>query len=254
MIVEYLRPKTLEEALGFLDRKMPRTYAMGGGTVLNRPVDDRYAVVDLQALGLNQIEKSGNLLRIGATTTLQALGENADIQSALKDAIKRETSYHLRQAATVAGTIVAANGRSRMTGCLLAMDATLEVESKAAGKEQIRLGEILAVRDEWLRGKLITAVTIPLHARLACESIARTEGDEPIAYAAVAKWPSGRTRLVLGGTGKAPMMGMDGPEAGGIEEAARNAYSQAGDEWASTEYRQEMAGVLAARCISQLID
>jgi CO/xanthine dehydrogenase FAD-binding subunit len=132
------------------------------------------------------------------------------------------------------------------------MDATLMVVSNAAGEEQVRTGDLLALREARLRGKLITAVNIPLHVRLAFEDVSRTAGDEPIVYAAVAQWPSGRTRLVLGGTGKAPMMAMDGPEAGGIETAARNAYSQAQDEWASAEYRQEMACLLAVRCLKQL--
>ena len=48
------------------------------------------------------------------------------------------------------------------------------------------------------------------------------------------------------------MLALDGPETGGLDVAARNAYSQAGDEWASAEYRQEMAGLLAVRCLGQL--
>jgi CO/xanthine dehydrogenase FAD-binding subunit len=252
MIVEYSRPNTIEQALGLIDRLEPRSYAMGGGTVLNRPSAERYAVVDLQALGLNRMEVSGNTLSVGATTTLQMLVDNGEIPGALRGAIQRESSYHLRQVASIAGTIVAADGRSRAAGCLLAMDATLMVVSKAAGEEQVRTGDLLALGEARLRGKLITAVNIPLHVRLAFEDVSRTAGDEPIVYAAVAQWPSGRTRLVLGGTGKAPMMAMDGPEAGGIETAARNAYSQAQDEWASAEYRQEMAGLLAVRCLGQL--
>jgi CO/xanthine dehydrogenase FAD-binding subunit len=42
---------------------------------------------------------------------------------------------------------------------------------------------------------------------------------------------------------------MDGSDSEGIEMAAKIAYSHAEDEWASAEYRQEMAGVLAARCL-----
>jgi CO/xanthine dehydrogenase FAD-binding subunit len=45
---------------------------------------------------------------------------------------------------------------------------------------------------------------------------------------------------------------MDGPEAQGIEVAAKDAYSQAVDEWASSEYRMDMAGVLALRCMEQI--
>jgi len=252
MIIEYLRPNTIEAALALIARAEPKTYPMGGGTVLNRPNRERFAVADLQSLGLNQMERSGNILQVGATTTLQRLAESGEIQEALRDAIQREATYHMRQAASIAGTIVAADGRSRVAGCLLAMDATLEVESKEVGKEQVRVGDLMASRVGLSQGKLITAVNIPLNVRVAVEFVARTEGDEPIIFAVMAKWPSGRTRLVLGGTGRAPLLALDGPEAGGLDVAARNAYSRAGDEWASAEYRQEMAGLLAVRCLGQL--
>lgn len=251
MIVEYLRPQTIDEALEYLVRVEPRTYVMGGGTVLNRPSQEGYAVVDLQSLGLNKIERTGNNLRVGAAATLQTLSENAEIQPSLREAIRQETTYNLRQVASIAGSFIAADGRSRLAGCLLAMDVTLEVESKVAGKEQMRLGEVLAARDNVLFAKLITAIAIPLQVRLAYECISRTPSDEPIVFAAVAKWPSGRTRLVLGGTGRAPVTAMDGPEPSGIELAARNAYSHAGDQWASAEYRQDMAGLLAIRCLGK---
>lgn len=252
MIIEYFRPNTIKSALELINRAQPATYPMGGGTFLNRPSEARFAVVDLQALGLNEMERQGNTLCAGARVTLQKLSESTEIQPALKETIRRETTYHLRQAASLAGTIVVGDGRSRLTGCLLALDASVDVESLAAGKEQLRVADLLAQREVLLRGKLITVVNIPLQVRLAFEVVSRTEGDEPIVYAAVAQWPSGRTRLVLGGTGKSPIMAMDGPEAEGLEEAARNAYSLAGDEWASAEYRQEMAGVLAERCQGQL--
>jgi CO/xanthine dehydrogenase FAD-binding subunit len=42
---------------------------------------------------------------------------------------------------------------------------------------------------------------------------------------------------------------MDGNEPSGVEQAARSAAQDSGDEWASAEYRGEMAAVLAARCL-----
>ena len=83
MILEYHRPETLDEALALLRRKEPLTFPMGGGTVLNQPSDNNYAVVDLQALGLNKIEPRGNALIAGATLTLQALLEQVELEPAL---------------------------------------------------------------------------------------------------------------------------------------------------------------------------
>jgi hypothetical protein len=56
-------------------------------------------------------------------------------------------------------------------------------------------------------------------------------------------------RLALGGFGSAPLLALDGPEASGIDQVARDAYSHAGDQWATAEYRQEAAAVLARRCL-----
>jgi hypothetical protein len=77
--------------------------------------------------------------------------------------------------------------------------------------------------------------------RLAYEYVARTPADWPLVCAGVAAWPSGRTRVALGGFGEAPWLAMDGPTAHGAEFAAADAYSQAGDAWATAEYRREMA-------------
>ena len=135
---------------------------------------------------------------------------------------------------------------------MLALDAKITF---ASGNEKITLGNYLPLRvgvNSAHPGKLITKVEIPLNVKLAFETVARTPADKPIVCAALAQWPSGRTRLALGGWGQAPTLALDGNESGGLEEAARNACSEAADEWASTEYRQEVAAVLAKRCLDEI--
>ena len=248
MISEYHRPKTLDEATQLLSK--PDTRPLGGGTALNRPSPERFAVVDLQALGLDKIHKRGNKLEIGATATLQVLLDSMHIPSALQETIRLETTFNLRQMATIAGTLVACDGRSTFTTAMLALDAKVTVISNQSSV--IGLGDLLPFRADNLRDKLITKIVIPLNVKLAFESVARTPADKPIVCAALAQWPSGRTRLALGGWGKSPLLAMDGNEPGGVEEAARNAFAEAGDEWASAEYRSEMAAVLARRCVGKL--
>jgi len=248
MIIEYHRPKTLDEATQLLSK--PDTRPLGGGTVLNRPSPERFAVVDLQALGLNKIHKSGNRLEIGATATLQSLLDSTHILSALQETIRLETTFNLRQMATVAGTLVACDGRSTFTTAMLALDAKVTVISEQLSV--ISLGDLLPLCTELLRGKFITKIVIPLNVKLAFETVARTPADKPIVCAALAQWPSGRTRLVLGGWGKSPLLALDGNEPGGAEEAARNAFAESGDEWASAEYRSEVTAVLTRRCVGRL--
>jgi CO/xanthine dehydrogenase FAD-binding subunit len=252
MIIEYQRPKTISEALALLAREKPVSYALGGGTMLNRELDGQYAVVDLQALGLGAIAKVGNQIHLGATVKLQQLLDFSGLPEDLFNAIKQEATYNLRQMATVAGTLVTANGRSPFATVMLSMDASLEMLNWDETSKQAKLGDWFPIRIDDKPNKLITKIILPIQVEVAYEMIARSPADQPIVCVAVTQWPSGRTRLALGGWGKAPMLGMDGPEAGGIEAAGRNAYSHAGDEWASAEYRQEMAGILAMRCMQRL--
>jgi CO/xanthine dehydrogenase FAD-binding subunit len=244
MIVEYHRPIKLEEALELLKRVEPRTVPLAGGTAVKQREQGAFAVVDLQALGLNSIRRRGSTLEMGATATLQALLDQPDLPEALKDVILHEASHNLRQSATVAGTLIAADGRSPFATALLALDAQLSLQP---GDRTLSLGELYTLRGEHLKQSLVVQVKVNTQVDLAYEYTARSPKDLPLVCAAAGRWPSGRTRLALGGYGNFPLLVMDGPEPGGALEAARNAYADAEDEWASAEYRSEIAGVLAER-------
>lgn len=249
MITEYQRPQTLEETLKLLSA--PNTRPLGGGTVLSHPGDESFAVVDLQSLGLDKLHKSGNNLEIGATVTLQTLLESPHTPAALKAAIKLEAPLNLRNMGTVAGTVVTCDGRSPFAAVMLALDAKLTVVSGES--TMVSLGDFLPLRQDILQGKLITKIEIPLQTNLAFETVARSPADKPIVCAALAQWPSGRTRLVIGGWGKSPSVAMDGNEASGVQTAAHNAAHAATDEWASAEYRMDIAAVLAKRCLAKIL-
>ena len=253
MITDYLRPQSIEQAIDLLSN--PGFYPMGGGTLLTQKSDDSFAVVDLQELGLNKIHKVGEKLEIGATATLSLFLESPHILPALADVLQRETPVNIRNAATLAGTLVSCDGRSPFSVAMLSLDAKLIF---TPGVESVTLGNYLPMRTSVgsvhpsLPGKLITKIEIPRNIRFAFETVARTHGDKPIVCAAISRWPSGRTRLALGGYGSAPILALDGNESGGVEAAARNAFADASDEWASAEYRSEIAAILAMRCASAI--
>lgn len=254
MNLEYYRPKTIDEALALLARKEPVTIPLAGGTVVNQPGTAAQAVVDLQDLGLDTYRQRGNALELGAMLTLQrllSLGESGELTlpGDLPLVVEKEASYNLRQAASLAGTLVAADGRSPLATAMLAMEAVLTL---LPGEEQVVLGDLLPLRGERLPGRLISQVSIPSYVKLAYESVARSPADRPIVCAAVAMWPGGRVRVALGGYGRAPLLAFDGTEPAGVDIAARSAYSQAGDEWAGADYRSDVAGVLAQRCLNRL--
>jgi CO/xanthine dehydrogenase FAD-binding subunit len=252
MITEYFRPETLAEALELLARKSPVTVPMGGGTVLSQRHGQDFAVIDLQKLSLNKIEIDGNLLKIGGTATLQHLYLcdlfSGEMQNTLQTSLEREASINIRRMATIAGTLVSCDGRSPLTTALLALDARL---AWTPGSEIQGLGDFLPLREPFGHERLILEVRVPVNVKLKIEMVGRTPMDRPVVCAAVATWPSGRTRIALGGHGNAPILAMDGPEPGGAVVAAREAFRYSEDAWASAAYRSEIAGKLVQRMIGE---
>ncbi len=262
MIIEYHRPQDLDQALTLLARVDPPTLPLGGGTILNRRLrreQQGFAVVDLQQLGLDTIRRMGNQLEVGATAHLQSLYEWEDlpeeVRSSLRESLEHELALNGRQMATVAGTMVSCTGRSPFVTALLALDAHIQWVGER--EEDTSLGDYLALRpaDVVQAGqgqRLMEEIHLPVNVRLVFASVARSPMDLPIVCAAVAAWPSGRTRVALGGYGKAPILAMDGPEAVGADVAARDAYLNAGDAWASPAYRSETAATLVRRLVKEL--
>ncbi len=251
MIVEYHRPDTVEEALALLARKNPVTVPLGGGTGLSQKKSPDFAVVDLQRLPLNDISNEGQVVNVGATATLDQLFHFPElperVAESLRICIEREAGANQRRRATVAGSLVSCDGRSPLTTALLALDARLVW---APGGDLLALGDYLPLREPFGEGRLMVGIRIPSNPELRVEMVGRTPMDKPIVCAAVGIWPSGRTRVALGGHGPAPVLAMDGPESGGAVLAAREAHRFSGDQWGSAAYRWDVAGKLVERLVA----
>jgi len=260
MIIEYNRPDTIEQALKLVARQEPETYPLAGGSFITRPSKSEFAVVDLQNLSLNRIKERGLFLDLGATLTLQAFLDfvsggnsvNPEIAVDLVRAIKHEATFNLRQVATIAGAIMAGDGRSPFITALLALDASLTILSANGSSIEIELGNFLPLRDKLAAKKIITKIEMPLNVNLVYEYTARSPADLPIVCAALCCWRTGRTRMALGGYGTVPIIAFDGTEKSGLKEAAVDAFSQAEDVWASSDYRKDTAGILAERCSARI--
>jgi CO/xanthine dehydrogenase FAD-binding subunit len=248
MIVEYHRPKTIDETLTLLERPGLPTYPLGGGTYLSLHTNESCAVVDLQSLGLSTLEKQGNMFILGAAASLQGLCEWSELSPELKAVASREKSINLRRKATVAGTLVTADESSPMVTALLALDAHM---TWAPGDETISLGDWLPIRNKWTKAKLIINVAVSSQANLLYEAVSRTPGDRPIVIAAIGRWPSGRTRVAIGGFGTAPILVLDGPDAAGAEDAIKIAHSQYIKPGKDQEYQLEITKTLVHRLLNQ---
>lgn len=249
MIEAYYRPESLEEAISLLADKEQNLKPLGGGTFLSRQHTAKFGVVDLQNIGLDQIEQRGGRILVGAATWMNAVVAHPDIQPEIKRAVEIDASENVRNMATLAGWLVTCDGRSILSTVLLALDATL---TWAPDGKRVRLGDWFPIRKQEQPGVLVTAIEWQAQAKVVFEYSARSPKDRPILIVAAAQWGSGRTRIALGGYGAEPIIAMDGPESSGAELASRDAYADASDQWASAAYRQDVAAKLALRCLERI--
>jgi CO/xanthine dehydrogenase FAD-binding subunit len=256
MSMDYHRPQSLDEALSLLKEGV----ALGGGTSLSPRRRELTSVVDLQDIHLDTVKVTEARLVAGACVSLQSIADLGDtVPAALVRASRLEAGWNLRNMATVAGTLMASDGRSPLVTTLLALGASVELQP---GGESLDLDEFLARRETESVDGLITTVSIPLPSWLAYEQVARSPADRPIVCAAAAEIPGegtpARTRIALGGYGPRAVLVSEfdeGPDVESLisenEELASRAYAEAGDQWASAEYRSEVAGILVRRVLRE---
>jgi CO/xanthine dehydrogenase FAD-binding subunit len=220
--MEYLRPKTIEEALELLAEGIP----LGGGTQLVSDRFDLTKVIDLQSLGLDQMREQDGLISIGAMTRLQSLlTGDVTLPQALRAACRFEAAWNIRNQATLGGLLIGADGR----------------------KEPFILLEMSFKR--------------PLC--LAYDYVARAPMDTPIVSAAAAMHDAGEKKGItvsIGGYGEGPLFwtvdyNEDRREAllSEVAEKAKGYFQEAGDAFASAEYRAEVAGILVVRVVSEVM-
>lgn len=242
MIVEYNRPATMEEALWLLQRTDPKTVPLGGGTYLSQAKVGDVAVVDLQALGLDEITMDGMTARIGATAKLQDIYEFEGLPVVLYKALYKERGANMRRMMTLAGFLVTADGRSPLLAGLHALNARI-----------VFADGVSTGIDEWLparqqqRQKLITRIEVPVNAGLRLETVSRAPTDRPVLTVALAVWLSGEQRLVLGGWGENTRLAYQGAVLEEAIKAAESTLAEASDAWASAEYRKSAASAILRR-------
>lgn len=249
MIKEYYRPESIEEAVKLLSGSEKILSPLGGGTSISRNQTDYDGVVDLQSAGMDQIMIDGQHIKVGAMVRLDSLLDHNDIHPEIQRAVRIDASQNIRNMATLGGWLVSSDSRSITTTVLLALDSTLTWEP---GSKRIQIGDWLPLREIESPGVLMTEIEWRKGLHFTFEYVARTPKDKPILTVAAAQWGSGRTRIALGGYGKASILAMDGTENQGADAACRDAYAEAEDGWATADYRRTVAAKLALRCLERI--
>jgi CO/xanthine dehydrogenase FAD-binding subunit len=246
MIIEYHRPETEADALALLLRTVPKTVALGGGTVLSKTKED-VAVVDLQSLGWNSIRESATFVFTGGCVTLEALRTHFGADSAIGHAITIEAGKNIRCMATLGGTLASNGGRSPFLTALLALGVELIVKP---GEEGYEVGEWLDERNSFTSSKVISSVFFSKNATLAFDSIGRSPLDLPTLCCAVARNDQHQVRIAFGGFGEAPILAFTGTDQENYLPSVEKALNHSGDQWASAEYRLQTGRTIVQRLYS----
>jgi CO/xanthine dehydrogenase FAD-binding subunit len=265
----YYRPENLTEALRRL--RQPDTFALAGGTQLLAAAVNG-AVVDLQALGLSQIEwpaDENEFVQIGATTRLADLADfmqqqevPAGLRQLLQTAVQRAGPNTIRHAATVGGVVAGRLPDSELLAALLTLDARLTYYPDYGAVTAVMTLADYLQGDERPAGLITTIEFSAQDGRGAGERVARTPADYPIV--AVTGWRTavGAIRLAATGLDERPVrlsavekllsQRIDAQSLEAAATAVAGSCRHPGDFRGDAAYRAAMGAVLVRRVLNQL--
>ncbi len=254
--MDYLRPKTIKEAVALLAEGIP----LAGGTQLTQSRTVLTKVIDLQDLGLGEIQVSDGTITIGCMTTLQAiLTSDLAIPDVLRQACRYEAAWNIRNKATLGGVLMGSDGRSPLMTALAALDPVLRL---APGDVKLSMGDLIERRRAGGGDFILLDLSFFNPKCLAYDFVARAPMDPPIVCAAAAIWDHvdyQQLSMALGGFGEYPtiwseQVKKDSQIHDSVAGKAHQAYRDAGDAFASAAYRAEVASILAQRVVREVLE
>jgi carbon-monoxide dehydrogenase medium subunit len=230
--------QSVDQALAMVRQGPGRGGFIAGGTNLGmaRMVPYDY-LVDITGLGLNQIHKDGDMIRIGACATIQELAISPLLQSPrlsfLARAAHSVATKQIRNMATVVGDLVSGYPMADLPAAFLVLEAQLEL----AGSDR----SVVSLREFYdpqcsagLDGGLVTGIIFqepPLDSRGWFYKLARTANDVAIMdLACLVRLQQGRfeeVRLGLGSTILSPLRLIEVENFLGGQRAEKQVLSQA---------------------------
>lgn len=277
--VEYVRPNTVAEALDLL-RSNEGAAPLAGGQSLTNVLKHRVAsvdlLVDISALAdlrsITRVAEGG--IEIGACVTYDEIDHSKEVRAG-HDIVGRVASHiedqQIRNRGTIGGNCCLSDPTNNLPPLLVALDATMNIRS-AEGARQVSAEEFF--KGYFLTalqpGELLTSITIPPLVEgmgAGYVSVAVAADSKAIVRAAARVEVSGvirDARVVLARVASVPL------RHHGMEEAMRGApptpetvhaaadaigsdVEPIADSHGSSQYRREMARVVARRAVLEAI-
>lgn len=269
----YSRPDSPAECLQLLAEPDQQVALLSGGTDLNVSGHEHLThVIDIQALGLDQVDEGGDEVRLGARVTLSQIRRSPVLQherlTALREAASAYASIPIQNRATVGGRVMVDRSDQDVPTALAALGARLRVVKLSGAGLDASVVDYPIGPDARgaLKGSLLTAVLIPLGAgRSALRRMGRTALDVPLACCAAAQ-QGDRIRLAANvqGPSAADLQRLTNTEklVGSWTEGRPDDWRQLArqsllgelaayeDAWASGDYRQDLSATLAVRALA----
>jgi CO/xanthine dehydrogenase FAD-binding subunit len=272
---EYLIPRSLPEAISLFERHGPELLVMAGGTVAMPLINDGISlperVMSLRAAGLDGIEQKGDVLAIGAATTLTQLLAQAGV-ALLREAARNTASWAIRNMGTVGGNLFTPPPGGDVAVALLALDARVRLAG-AHGERVLPLADFYTgfMTNALAADELLVQIYVPTAVReTAFIKFGRKHANTPavVTVAIALERRDGRisaARIALGAAGPHPIRVSSAEaaivgsalEPGVIEEAADAAARESQpftDAIATAWYRRRMVGVFVRRALERVVE
>lgn len=261
LLKDYARPRDLHEAYELLLQD-EHNVIIGGGAWLKLTHKDVNTIIDLHSIGLHEIIDKGDVIEIGAMSTLRQIETNSVIQShfdgIFNQAVKGIMGMNIRNLATIGGSIMGKYSFSDIFTPLLSMDVSL-VFFKAG---TISLKEFLATK-KMEKDILVKILLHKKDGRGYFHSMKKTHLDFAVINVAVTK--SDDIKIVVGARPSIATRALNAEEFINnteINEASILAAAKLAKEEikvgknarASKEYRQELIEVYVKRGLKEVLD
>jgi carbon-monoxide dehydrogenase medium subunit len=258
---DYVRPATLDEALGLLAKHGDDAKLLAGGHSLLPAIKLRLAqpkvIVDIGRLpDLRSLRREGDRIVLGALTT------HYDIESS--DLLKKECplmpevaaaigDVQVRNRGTIGGSLVHADPAADWPAAILALDAEMEVAGPG-GRRTVKAADFFVdmLQTAVGPGEILTAIRVsPTGKNVAYEKFAQKASGFAICGVAVAAGRVGITGVAAKAYRAAAV---EKALAAGARDAAEKAVDGVdvlGDIHASSDFRAHLARVHTRRALER---
>ncbi len=252
--VRYERASDIDGALTLLAE--PDAKAIAGGQSLIPVMKLRIArpslVVDITSLDLRGVDVRGEVLHVGPLTTWEALIAADPLRrpalAAIGECARDIGDLQVRNRGTIGGSIVHADPASDMPAVLLALGATLELQSQA-GTRAVPLSEFVAgpFTTELGPQELLVDIAFPIPptgSGSAYVTVEHPASGFALAGAAALVGPAGESVSVTGIAAK-PFVFAAADATSTLDQA-----EVFGDRFAPADYRRQLARTLVDRALA----